>query len=44
MILTSLLLGVLERPLGAVEQPVGVANVRGTEPTRTLALAGLVSL
>ena len=24
----------------AVEQPVGVANVRGTEPTRTLALAG----
>ncbi len=40
MILTSLLLGVLERPLGAEEQRVGVANIGVTESARPLALAG----
>lgn len=40
MILTSLLLGVLERPLGAEEQRVGVANIGRTESARPVALAG----
>ncbi|MEC7385731.1 MAG: hypothetical protein VYB14_06035, partial [Planctomycetota bacterium] len=40
MILTSLLLCVLDRPLGAEEQRIGIPNVGLTGSVRPVALAG----
>ena len=40
MILTSLLLCVLDRPLGAEEQRIGIPNIGITGSVRPVALAG----